>query len=190
MIDTTSPSFNTNLPSGIATSSPRSTPLISTSQRSWLSTSITDSPSRRNSGRILNFRSSTLPLAKRSILIADGKRRILEISPAAAISGLMIMEIPSCSLIKLISLLYTGFLTLAIVWQRPAFLAIRQHRRFISSEPVTAIRMSAVSIPASICVLMLAPFPKSLIASISSDRLCSRSEEVSTITTLWFSFTS
>ena len=58
----------------IATSSPRSTPPIRTSQRNWLSISMTESPSSLNSGFTLNFRSSTFPLANGSILIADGKR--------------------------------------------------------------------------------------------------------------------
>ena len=105
IIDTISPFLITNLPSGIATSSPRSTPPIRTSQRNWLSISMTESPSSLNSGFTLNFRSSTFPLANGSILIADGKRRILEISVAAAYSGLIIMEIPSCCLIKVSSLL-------------------------------------------------------------------------------------
>ena len=58
----------------------------------------------------------------------------------------------------------------AIVWQCPVFCAIRQQRRFNSSEAVTAIRISAVGTPASIRVLILAPFPTIPIASISSVR--------------------
>ena len=127
-------------------------------------------PSSLNSGRTLNLRSSTRPRAKVSILIADGKRRSREISWAAASSGLMIMVTPRRSLMKPISFSYMGLRTRAIVWQWLAFCAIRQQRRFSSSEAVTAIRISAVSTPASIKVLMLAPLPTIPIASIFSQR--------------------
>ena len=57
-----------------------------------------------DSGRTLNLSISTRPLAKVSILIAEGKRSRREISCAAASSGLMIMVTPRRFLIKLISL--------------------------------------------------------------------------------------
>ena len=50
-----------------------------------------------------NFNSSTFPFAKELISMAVGILKILDISEAAASSGLMIMEIPISSFIKLIS---------------------------------------------------------------------------------------
>ena len=94
---------------------------------------------------------STLPLAKVSILMAEGNLRSLEISLAAASSGLMARERFISSRIKLISVAYSGFRILAMVWQFPAFFAIRQQSMFSSSELVVAISRSASSIPASIC---------------------------------------
>ena len=52
-----------------------------------------------------------------------------------------------------------------MVLQPPAFLAIRQQSRFSSSEVVTAIIKSAVSMPASFCTVKLAPFPTTPITS-------------------------
>ena len=121
-----------------------------------------------NSGVTLNFKSSTRPRAKVSILIAIGKRSKREISCAAASSGLMIMVTPRRCLIKPISSLYMGLRTRAMVLQCPVFCAIKQQRRFNSSEAVTAISISAVSIPASIKTLILAPFPTMHNASMSS----------------------
>ena len=53
----------------------------------------------------LEFQKFRPAFANVSILIAEGKRRIREISVAAASSGLIIMESPMLSLIKSISLL-------------------------------------------------------------------------------------
>ena len=133
----------------MVTSSLRSMPQTKTSQFNFSMMSITRSPSRPNSGRSLNFKSSARPLANVSICMAEGKRRSFAISLAVASSGLIIIEIPSCSLIKLISLLYMELRTLAMVWHCPAFRAMRQQRRFSSSEAVTAIKRSASSTPAS-----------------------------------------
>ena len=70
----------------------------------------------------------------------------------------------------------------------PAFFAIRQQSRFSSSEPVTAIRISASLTPASICAWMLAPLPTIRRASMLSGISCMRLAEASIMTTSWFSW--
>ncbi len=59
------------------------------------------------------------------------------------------MEIPSSFLIKLICLIYSGFLTLAIVCLAPNVFAIKQDKILFSSDAVVAIRRSAFLTPAS-----------------------------------------
>ncbi len=54
---------------------------------------------------------------------------------------------PSLSRRYLASWLYSGVLTLAIAAQLPTCVAMVQHSRFSSSEPVTAMIKSASSIP-------------------------------------------
>ena len=136
-------------PLGIKTSPSRSTAQIRISVFRRLTTSMMDFPPNPIDGFSRNRSSSTRPLAKVSILMAEGNFKSFKISLAAVSSGLIIMEIPNCSLIKRISWLYMGLRTLAMVWQCPDFFAIRQQRRFSSSAPVTAINKSAVSTPAS-----------------------------------------
>ena len=97
--DILSPPLISKLPSGITTSSPRSTAQISTLLFNRLTTSITFIRSRMDSLGIRNLRSSILPLANSSILMALGKRSSLAISLAAASSGLMARERFSSSLI-------------------------------------------------------------------------------------------
>ena len=91
---------------------------------------------------------SNFPFAKSIYL--KGRRItqiLLLISIAVACSGLINHRKSQLFTDKINSRLYTGFLTLAIVWQLPAFLAIRQHSRLTSSALVTAIRRSAPSMP-------------------------------------------
>ena len=160
------------LPEGIKTSSPRSTPQIKTLQRSLSTISITDIPLSRNSGSSLNFNSSTLPFAKVSSSMAEGKRSKREISIAEASSGLIIIVIPRLFRMKFRSLLYKGFRTLAMVWHLLTFFAITQHKRFNSSDPVTAMSKCASSIPASDKTLMLAPLSTIPITSMDSESCC------------------
>ena len=106
-----------------------------------------------------NSTSSIRPLAKKSMFRALGKRSRRDISVAAACSGLTAMERPSSSFIKISCSEYSGFLTRAMVWPAPIFLATRQARMFSSSDEVAAMRRSALSTPASFCTERLAPFP-------------------------------
>lgn len=62
------------------------------------------------------------------------------------------------------------------------FLAMTQHNRFNSSEPVTAISMSASSMPASDKTLTLEPFPASPMTSMVSESCWIFSGFVSTTT--------
>ena len=87
-----SPDCIRKFPSGITTMSPRSTAQMSTLLLSFSTTSDTRIWSRADSLGITNFKSSTRPLAKGSILMADGNLKSLAISIAAALSGLMAME--------------------------------------------------------------------------------------------------
>ena len=84
-----------------------------------------------------------------STLSAFGNFRVFIIVLAASSSGFIIMEIPSSSLTKRIFVVYSGFLTLAIVYFAPSFFAIMHEIIFNSSASVTAIKISAVSTPAS-----------------------------------------
>ena len=111
--------------------------------------------------------------------MADGNCKACATSPAAASSGLITIASPSSSLIKSSSVLYSGLRTLAIVWQFPAFFAIRQHSRLSSSEPVTAISRSADSIPASICTEYVEPFPTTPIKSFWLVSSCTSSSRQS-----------
>ena len=147
------------------TSSSRSTILTRTSLLYFAETFFNAWSQRTEFSSIRYFTSSIFPFAKVSILMAEGNFNTRAISIAAASSGLMTMESPISSLIKLISLLYTGLRTLAMVWHPPAFFAIKQHKRFSSSELVTAINKSACSMPASICMEYPAPFPTTPIMS-------------------------
>ncbi len=144
-----SPACSTKEPPGMTTSPRRCTAQTRTSAFTRLPSSVREQLSRMEPCGITNCRSSTLPLAKVSILMAEGKRRSLEISDAAARSGLIVMDRPSSSRMYPISSLYRGFRTLATVLQSPAFLAKRQHSRFSSSESVTAMSRFVSSMPAS-----------------------------------------
>ena len=104
-MDRISLSWSTKLPLGITTSESRSTAQISTSVFNRPISSIMVFPSKPISGFTRKCRSSTRPLAKVSILMADGNFKTFKISLAVVSSGLMIMEIPSCSLMNRISLL-------------------------------------------------------------------------------------
>ena len=92
---TISPLCNTKLPLGIITSSSLSTAHISTSDFIFLPTSTRLFPTSILSSRILYSKSSTLPLPKVSISIAEGNLKSLAISVEAAYSGLMVIASPS-----------------------------------------------------------------------------------------------
>ena len=92
-----SPACISKSPLGMMTSSPLSTAQIRTVQRSLSRTSRTFMAWSFEWSGTRNFKISIRPLAKVSILMADGKRSSLEISMAAAISGLMAMDSPSSS---------------------------------------------------------------------------------------------
>ena len=72
-----------------------------------------------------------------------------------------------------------------MVSQCPVFFAIRQQRRFSSSSPVTAIKRSALSTPASCWILKLAPFPTIPRASNWLERCSTFCGFISTITRSW-----
>ena len=138
-----------------------------------LGSSISVRPASGESAGSWNFRSSTLPPKKVSVLIADGVRSVRAISVAQISSGLTDRLRPRSSEIRDNSSAYSGFRTRAMVCFAPIFLAIRQHSRFSSSCAVTAITSSASSTPASICVAYVAPFPSMLRISRSSTVRCS-----------------
>ena len=85
-----------------------------------------------------------------SALIALGNFSFLIILFAASSSGFIIRDIPSSSLTNFTFVLYSGFLTLAIVYFAPSFPPITHAIIFNSSDSVTEINISAFSIPASI----------------------------------------
>ena len=136
---------------------------------------------------ILKWSNSTRPFAKVSTRIAEGNWKTFAISFAAVSSGLMIMLNPNSFWRKSFSSLYIGLRMRAMVWQWPLFLAMTQQRRFSSSEPVTAISRSAVSIPACFNVVWLTPFPTIPITSTVSVRALTFSGRESITTILWFS---
>ena len=136
---------------------------------------------------ILKWSNSTRPLAKESTRMAEGNWNTLAISFAAVSSGLMIMLKPNSRWRSSISSLYIGFRIRAIVWQCPRFLAMTQQSRFSSSDPVTAMRRSAVAIPASLKTEWLTPFPTIPMASKVSVIALTFSGRVSMTTILWFS---
>ncbi len=74
-------------------------------------------------------------------------------SLAVSSSGLIIMASPSFPRRYSTSALYSGVRTLAMAAQLPTWVAIVQHKRFSSSELVTAIIKSASSMPASLRTL-------------------------------------
>ena len=84
-----SPERISKLPSGIITSLPRSTAQISTLLCMRDTTSMIFILFRTDFSGMRNLSSSIRPLAKGSILMADGKRSRRAISRAAASSGLM-----------------------------------------------------------------------------------------------------
>ena len=86
---------------------------------------------------------------KFSTLNATGNISLFAILLAVSISGFIIREIPSPSLTNCIFELYSGFLTLAIVNFEPIFFAIIEEIIFSSSDSVAAIKISALSAPAS-----------------------------------------
>ena len=81
--------------------------------------------------------------------MAEGKRRIREISAAAAISGFTDRESPSSSRMSKVVFMYSGPRTRAMVCLAPSFFASRQQMMFTSSREVTAIIRSAAATPAS-----------------------------------------
>ena len=129
-------------------------------------------PAIRESCGICTFKSSTCPLANVSVLIADGMRSVRAISVAHRSSGFTERLSPRSSEMSESSPLYSGFRTRAIVCRAPIFFATRQQRRFSSSDIVTAMRRSAESTPASICVAYVAPFPSTHRISKSSLVCC------------------
>ena len=82
---------------------------------------------------------------KFSTLNATGNISLLAIFFADSNSGFNISEIPRSSLTNCIFELYSGFLTLAIVYFDPIFFAIIEEIIFNSSDSVAAIKISAVS---------------------------------------------
>ena len=70
---------------------------------SFVLTYIRSLPLSREVGGILKVIISNLPLAKELTSTADGNRSSLEISLAAANSGLTTIERPICSLINCVS---------------------------------------------------------------------------------------
>ena len=138
-----SPAFSWNSPEGIMTSrSPRSTAQISTLARNF-PMSFSAMPSSGEPAVTPVLRISTCPLAKVSILMAEGNRRTRAISVAQASSGLMAMLSPRSSLMRFSSSTYMGLRTRAMVCRAPSFLPMRQHSRFSSSAPVQAMTRSA-----------------------------------------------
>ena len=103
--------------------------------------------------------SSILPRAKSSTREADGKRRMRAISSAAAFSGLMNMERPRSFFNSKRWSAYSGLRMRAMVCLAPSLYAERQARRFSSSEPVTAIKRSQLSISTDFSTAKDAPFP-------------------------------
>ena len=97
MMEILSPDCIWKSPLGMMTSSPLSTAQIKTEQCSLSRTSRTFMAWSFEWSGTRNLRISIRPLANVSILMADGKRSSLEISMAAAISGLMAMERPNSS---------------------------------------------------------------------------------------------
>ena len=144
---------NVKSPLGIYASPSRSTVQIRISDFNLVTTSLTFMPTRLEPSGSLNVSSSTRPFPKVSIFIAEGKRKTLAISSAAANSGLIIISSPSSSFRYGMSALYSGLVTRAITRHLPVFLAIIQQSRLSSSESVTAISKSAESIPASTSVV-------------------------------------
>ena len=133
---------------------------------------------------------ATLPSANISILLKAGYCRSLKISLAAASSGLMILEIPSFFRRKRVSFRYRGFRTLAMVFTLSEVLfTIRQARRFSSSEGLTAMKMSALSRPASLSVLISAPLPCTGRMSMASAAAARAFSLLSITETSWPSFT-
>ena len=120
---------------------------------------------------------------KLSALKAFGKNSLLAIFLADSISGLTINEIPKSSLTNLKFEPYSGFLTLAIVYFAPIFLAITQAIIFSSSVGVVAIKISAESAPASRSVSYEAPFPMKPVTSFVSTILFNLSSSFSTTMT-------
>ena len=68
-----------------------------------------------------------------------------------------------------------------MVCSAPAFFPTMQHRRFNSSDSVTAIKRSESSIPASSSTLCVAPFPVTPIISSLAAKAFTTASSVSTI---------
>ena len=146
---TRSSSCRVKEPPGICTASPRCTAQTRTFTLKRACKSRSATPLRGEPGPTRNSTISTFPLEKKSTFMAEGKRRMREISAAAAISGFTERERPSSSRMKRVDLMYSGPRTRAMVCLAPSFLASRQQMMFTSSREVTAIIRSAVLTPAS-----------------------------------------
>ena len=94
-MDTRSPARMRDAPLGINTSSPRST-VHSSMGRPWIleDREARVRPARKSPSCTVKDTSSTRPLAKESMLAAEGKRSSREISTAAVSSGFMSMVMP------------------------------------------------------------------------------------------------
>ena len=93
---------------------------------------------------------SARPFAKDSTFAADGKRRMRDISAAAACSGFSTRERPSSSLRNTICRKYSIVRTRATVFLTPSFLPVRQQSILTESSLVTAMSRSASPTPASV----------------------------------------
>ncbi len=154
-----SPTSKTKLPSGIITWLLRCTAQMSIFTWKVPGKVYRALPAKGHCSPMRYSINSTLLFAKKSTFIAEGKRRIRAISWAAASSGLIDMLRPNSSRMKFKSRTYSGSRTRAMVCLAPNFLAIKQQIMLISSKEVTAINRSALGTPASICTLLLTPFP-------------------------------
>ena len=145
-----SSSSRMKFPDGINTSSPLFTINTITFSDDTLSRSFSIIPFKLLSPVISN--SSILALFEKilSTLTALGNFSLFIILLAASSSGFIIIDIPNPSLTNLVFAVYSGFLTLAMVYFAPIFWAMIQEIIFSSSASVTAIKTSALSAPASI----------------------------------------